>query len=172
MWEAKTFARGAVSAEWSSRGLWQYNSPKEGRRRDCKLRAPHPVTSNQHRGCSSRAHQRDYTKTKPRGRSRCTSTREAPRNKSRGRADRTLVLGRRGAAAQNAGGRPGLPLNAPDTSQAPRVAAGQQKNTVASRTGSTKQVRRRAKKELRQTTPGTKEQKNLAQGFGRPAMGA
>ena len=72
--------------------------------------------SNQHRThYSSRAHPRDYPKTKPRGRSRCTSTREAPRNKSRGRLDRTLVLGRRGAAAQNAGGRPGLPLNAPDT---------------------------------------------------------
>ena len=72
--------------------------------------------SNQHRThYSSRAHPREYTKTKPRGRSRCTSTREAPRNKSRGRADRTLVLGRRGAAAQNAGSRPGLPLNAPDT---------------------------------------------------------
>ena len=54
-------------------------------------------------------------KTKPRGRSRCTSTREAPRNKSRGRADRTLVLGCCGAAAQNAGSRPGLPLIAPDT---------------------------------------------------------
>ena len=72
--------------------------------------------SNQHRThYSSRAHPREYTKTKPRGRSRCTSTREAPRNKSRGRADRTLVLGCCGAAAQNAGGRPGLPLNAPDT---------------------------------------------------------
>ena len=100
--------------------------------------------------CSSRAHPRDYTKTKPRGRSRCTSTREAPRNKSRGRADRTLVLGRRGAAAQNAGGRPGLPLTAPDTAAGtcPR--------------GTT----------LRKNTPGTKERKNLAQGFGRPAMGA
>ena len=65
--------------------------------------------------CSSRAHPREYTKTKPRGRSRYTSTHEASRNKSRGRADRTLVLGRRGAAAQNAGGRPGLPLTAPDT---------------------------------------------------------
>ena len=31
--------------------------------------------------------------SQPRGRSRCTSTREAPRNKSRGRLDRTLVLG-------------------------------------------------------------------------------
>ena len=35
--------------------------------------------------------------------------------KSRGRLDRTLVLGCCGAAAQNAGSRPGLPLNAPDT---------------------------------------------------------
>ena len=113
MLEAKTFARGAVSAE--PRGLWQYNSPKENCRRDCKLRAPHPVTSNQHRRCSSRARPREYTKTKPRGRSRCTSTREAPRNKSRGRLDRTLVLGCCGAAAQNAGSRPGLPLIAPDT---------------------------------------------------------
>ena len=51
----------------------------------------------------------------PRGRSRCTSTHGAPRNKSRGRADRTLVLGCCGAAAQNAGSRPGLPLIAPDT---------------------------------------------------------
>ena len=81
---------------------------------NCKLRAP-PGHSNQHRGCSSRAHPREYTKTKPRGRSRCTSPHGAPRNKSRGRADRTLVLGCCGAAAQNAGSRPGLPLIAPDT---------------------------------------------------------
>ena len=125
---------GAVSAE-SSRGLWQYNSPKENCRRDCKLRAPHPVTSNQHRRCSSRAHPRDYPKTKPRGRSRCTSTHGAPRNKSRGRLDRTLVLGCCGAAAQNAGGRPGLPLTAPDT-----VAGTCPRGTT-----------------LRQTTPGTKK---------------
>ena len=58
-------------------------------------------------------------KQEPRGRSRCTSPHGAPRNKSRGRADRTLVLGCCGAAAQNAGSRPGLPLIAPDTRRFP-----------------------------------------------------
>ena len=100
-------------------------------------------------------------KTKPRGRSRCTSTREAPRNKSRGRADRTLVLGCCGAAAQNAGSRPGLPLIAPDTRRFQPTPRGRKPRPPRS-----------GKKKLRQTTPGTKEHKNLAQGFGRPAMGA
>ena len=89
--------------------------PKKSSRR--QLQASRSTRAqHQHRThYSSRAHPREYTKTKPRGRSRCTSTHGAPRNKSRGRADRTLVLGCCGAAAQNAGSRPGLPLNAPDT---------------------------------------------------------
>ena len=71
------------------------------------------MTRNTH----TRTHTHVAIDSQPRGRSRCTSSHGAPRNKSRGRADRTLVLGCCGAAAQNAGSRPGLPLIAPDTSQ-------------------------------------------------------
>ena len=97
----------------------------------------------------------------PRGRSRCTSPHGAPRNKSRGRADRTLVLGCCGAAAQNAGSRPGLPLIAPDTRRFQPTPHGRKTRPPP-----------REKKNFDKPPQGRRKAHNLAQGFGRPAMGA
>ena len=115
------------------------------------------MTRNTH----GRTHTHVAMDSQPRGRSRCTSPHGAPRNKSRGRADRTLVLGCCGAAAQNAGSRPGLPLIAPDTRRFQPTPHGRRTRPPP-----------REKKNFDKPPQGRRKAHNLAQGFGRPAMGA
>ena len=151
----------ALGADWRrARGLWQYSSPNNaaGVLQPC---AP-PVTAI--RAISSLAAAAVRTRASTQDETAWTvalhlypwgAAQQIPRE-SRQDARTGVLWGRRAKRRQPS--RP--PVNRARHSQVPTDAA-RPKNTSAA-----------ARKKLRQTTPGTKEHKNLAQGFGRLAIGA